>query len=89
MRCPLFASAVLFAVALSSTAQADSLLSKKPPAVDGKFQALCDSYGPGYQNVPGTDVCVHISGYVSMDVIGGNAASTGTGVTSGPRLGRH
>lgn len=42
-----------------------------PPAPRADtFAAICDAYGPGYRNIPGTDICLRVGGYVQLDVFG-------------------
>ena len=42
----------------------DQTLTAEPDAA----LRICEAYGPGYQLVPGTGVCVKIDGWVQVDV---------------------
>ena len=44
-----------------------------PPAVTTKSRTtghvkICDAYGAGFRNIPGTDACIKIGGGVTVDV---------------------
>jgi len=65
----LLGSAAAFAIA--GTAHAADLAVAE--SVD--YVKVCDAYGAGYWYVPGSDVCVHIGGYVLFDTIFANNKS--------------
>lgn len=43
-----------------------------PPAEpdDREESGLCHAHGKGYVHIPGTKTCLHISGYLRMDIKG-------------------
>jgi hypothetical protein len=53
------------ALALASPAMAED----KPASPDGDAAArICEAYGPGYQIVPETGICIKIDGHVDVSV---------------------
>jgi hypothetical protein len=73
----LAATAIMLTVAAGSGAIAQTLTSPQPkwrsPHAATKSPASarvksCAAYGAGFVNVPGTDACVKIGGYVSGEV---------------------
>jgi porin-like protein len=74
--CHVIAAILLFAVPASGAA-AQTLTDPAPPAKwsplskAAKSQAehakACSSFGPGFVNVPGTDACVKIGGWVTVE----------------------
>jgi len=91
----LLGSAAAFAIA--GTAHAADLAVAE--SVD--YVKVCDAYGAGYWYVPGSDVCVHIGGYVLFDTIfakdnylnfpqdAGDIPGVGTGGPSGYKASWH
>jgi hypothetical protein len=61
----LLGSAAGFAVVAG--AQAADLPTRKAVAVD--YVKTCTTYGVGYWNIPGTDMCLRISGYLQADYL--------------------
>lgn len=71
------AAAIVMLLAFSSGATAQTLVdpnpSAKPPShVTAKsrpaaHEKSCSAYGAGFVNVPGTDTCVKIGGWVSVE----------------------
>jgi len=74
------AAMLLFAAPASVTAQTLSdpappakwsppaKAAKSPQAPHGKsFAKACSAFGPGFVNVPGTDACVKIGGWVTVE----------------------
>jgi hypothetical protein len=64
------------AVVLSSGVSAQTLVEPKPklaqPSGPAKSQPAlrtkaCSSFGPGFAQIPGTDTCVKIGGYVTIE----------------------
>lgn len=41
---------------------------EEPTASDPRA-GLCEALGPGYRHVPGTDTCLKVEGYVTLDVV--------------------
>jgi hypothetical protein len=71
------AAAVVAAAPLASPVRAQTLTNPNPPPKWSPPQAAeksrpaahersCSSYGAGFVNVPGTDTCVKIGGWVEM-----------------------
>jgi hypothetical protein len=42
----------------------------EPAPLTDMLVAICDAYGPGYRNIPGTDICLRVGGHVQLDVVG-------------------
>ena len=40
-----------------------------PPSSPDPLAKICEAYGPGYRNIPGTDTCVRIGGSLQFDAI--------------------
>jgi Porin subfamily len=51
--------------AFTSANAADVIMAEPEPV---EYVRVCDSYGPGYFYIPGTDTCLRIGGYVRYDV---------------------
>ena len=51
-------------VALSGAQAADLPVKAKPV----EYVRICSLYGAGFYYIPGTDTCIKIGGYVSVDV---------------------
>ena len=62
-------------VAASSANAADAIIAPEPEAVE--YVRVCDTYGAGYFNIPGTENCLGIRGYVYYDVNSGVHANWG------------
>jgi hypothetical protein len=70
----------LLAAALTLTAAhaGEKLAAQKPgaektaPLLD--YDRVCQAFGEGFTNVPGTDVCMRIGGYVKMGTSVGSSA---------------
>jgi hypothetical protein len=62
----------LIATALSLVLLTGPAFAENPPPAPraDTFAAICDAYGPGYRNIPGTDICLRVGGYVQLDVVG-------------------
>ena len=56
---------------------------KPAPPISDTDARICETYGPGYQLVPGTSVCIKVSGYVDATVTFGGSPSTGPGGSPG------
>jgi Porin subfamily len=74
----IFAAAV-FAAAITGAVQAQTLINPNPtphapapaPASrQSKQMRPCAMYGPGFVQVPGSDLCVKIGGFVQGEVTG-------------------
>jgi hypothetical protein len=72
----IFAAAV-FAAAITGAVQAQTLINPnptphaRPPASrQSKQTRPCAMYGPGFVQVPGSDLCVKIGGFVQGEVTG-------------------
>lgn len=39
-----------------------------PPGNPDNSVNICEAYGPGYRNIPGTDTCLRVGGSVQLDV---------------------
>ena len=50
---------------------------KPAPPVSDADARICETYGPGYQLVPGTSVCIKVSGYLDATVTFDGSPSTG------------
>jgi Porin subfamily len=72
-------TAAALAIAISPGAIAQTLTQpnpqtkNSPPAVTTKSRPaghvkICDTYGAGFVNIPGTDACIKIGGGVTVDV---------------------
>jgi Porin subfamily len=74
--CCLQAAAVLVATAsAAATAEAQTFTGRNPkpraPAVSSQLNKPmkpCPAYGPGFVQVPGSDLCIKIGGSVQVDV---------------------
>jgi hypothetical protein len=72
------ATAAALAIAISPGAaqtltQPSPLTKTPPPAAATKSRPaghvkICDAYGAGFRNIPGTDACIKIGGGVTVDV---------------------
>lgn len=62
----------LIVAAFSLVLLAGPAFAENPPPAPrtDTFAAICDAYGPGYRNIPGTDICLRVGGYVQLDVVG-------------------
>lgn len=61
--------ATAFLLAAGPALAGDPPRSQKPATAEpDPYAKICDVYGIGFKQVPGTDTCVKISGYVGMDV---------------------
>ena len=38
-----------------------------PPETSNKSATICAAYGPGYENVPGTDTCLRVGGSLEVE----------------------
>jgi hypothetical protein len=68
-----------FAVAMTGVALAQTLTNPNPaphaPAASSqqsKAQKSCPIYGPGFVQVPGSDLCVKVGGFVRGEVTAGH-----------------
>ena len=73
----IFAAAAVFAAAIAGAVQAQTLINPNPkphaPAPSSrqsKQMRTCAMYGPGFVQVPGSDLCVKIGGFVQGEVTG-------------------
>jgi len=73
----LIAAVLLIAVTASGAAAqtlTDPAPKWSPPSKAAKSQAAqakaCRSFGPGFVNVPGTDACVRVGGWVTVEGAG-------------------
>ncbi len=57
-------------VAVSGARAADAVVVAEPEPVE--YVRVCDTYGAGFFYIPGTETCLKISGYVRVDVSGGD-----------------
>lgn len=69
-------------VALTGSRAADAVVVAEPEPVE--YVRVCDAYGAGFFYIPGTEICLKISGYVRYDAKvgdnvyrGGNVGATG------------
>ena len=62
-----------------------ALAGDQPVAPPDDNARICDSYGPGYTVVPGTNTCIKINGFVRQDLTISSGGSGGTGQPSGER----
>lgn len=77
----------LIVTAFTLALLAGPAFAENPPPAPGNdvFVAICDAYGPGYRNIPGTDICLRVGGYVQLDVVGKfGKAPTGSSQDSPP-----
>src|SRR5262245_46504593 len=56
-------------VAVSGARAADAVVVAEPEPME--YVRVCDVYGSGFYYMPGTETCLKISGYVRVDVRGG------------------
>jgi len=57
-------------VAVSGARAADMVVAAEPEPVE--YVRVCDVYGTGFFYLPGTETCLKISGYVRVDIRGGD-----------------
>ena len=57
-------------VAVSGARAADAVVVAEPEPME--YVRVCDVYGTGYYYMPGTETCLKISGYVRVDIKGGD-----------------
>ncbi len=55
----------------------------QPVAAPDANVRICDSYGPGYTVVPGTNTCIKINGFVRQDLNISNGGSGSPAPSSG------
>jgi len=74
-----FSTATAFAAAMTAAAQAQTLTNPNPaphaPAASSqqsKAQKSCPIYGPGFVQLPGSDLCVKVGGFVRGEVAAGH-----------------
>ncbi|PSJ53746.1 porin [Kumtagia ephedrae] len=58
-------------VAVSGARAADAVVVAEPEPME--YVRVCDVYGTGFFYMPGTETCLKISGYVRVDIRGGDA----------------
>jgi hypothetical protein len=73
----IFAVAAVSAAAIAGAVQAQTLINPNatphapaPAARQSKQMRSCSMYGPGFVQVPGSDLCVKIGGFVQGEVTG-------------------
>jgi hypothetical protein len=57
-------------VAVSGARAADAVVVAEPEPME--YVRVCDVYGTGFYYIPGTETCLKISGYVRVDIKGGD-----------------
>jgi hypothetical protein len=57
-------------VAVSGARAADAVLVAEPEPME--YVRVCDVYGSGFYYMPGTETCLKVSGYVRVDIRGGD-----------------
>jgi Porin subfamily len=57
-------------VAVSGARAADAVVVAEPEPME--YVRVCDAYGTGFYYMPGTETCLKISGYVRVDIKGGD-----------------
>lgn len=65
------AGSALLAASLTLAAAGAAEKKAPPPLLD--YDQVCQAFGEGFTNVPGTDVCVRIGGYVKMGTSAGGS----------------
>ena len=68
----LLGSAAAFAVVTG--AQAADVVVAQPEPVE--YVKVCDAYGAGFFYIPGTETCLHISGYMFLQIDASKAQAT-------------
>ena len=66
----------MFAATLLLGAVGQTRAEDQPVAEPDANVRICDSYGPGYVVVPGTNTCIKINGFVRQDL---NISNGGSG----------
>ncbi len=69
VKCLLLSSAAAL-VAVSGARAADAVVVAEPEPME--YVRVCDVYGSGFYYMPGTETCLKISGYVRVDIRGGD-----------------
>ena len=57
-------------VAVSGARAADAVVVAEPEPME--YVRVCDVYGSGFYYMPGTETCLKVSGYVRVDIRGGD-----------------
>jgi hypothetical protein len=57
-------------VAMSGARAADAIVTAEPEPME--YVRVCDVYGSGFYYMPGTETCLKVSGYVRVDIRGGD-----------------
>jgi len=65
----LFLGSAAALTVVSGAQAADAIMAAAPEPVE--YVRVCDAFGTGYFYIPGTETCLKLSGYVRVDVKGG------------------
>jgi hypothetical protein len=66
-------------VAVSGARAADAVVVAEPEPME--YVRVCDVYGTGFYYIPGTETCLKVSGYVRVDIKGGDFFEKRTNAT--------
>ncbi|GGB04143.1 porin [Brucella endophytica] len=68
---------VALPLAVSVANAGDASVTAEPEPIE--YVRICDAYGAGYLYIPGTEICLRVSGYVRFDASAGDGGRTGDG----------